>query len=169
MEKSVGFNKVFRYMCAAFALLIPAMSAGPAARESIVALTSRSDAIVVGPTEATVLRGAVRASIRVDRVLKGPVIQGSTLSVTWTMPQSPFGFGKGEASRSTGYGIFFLRQASGGFWSVLSVTNGDVRWEDTYIGKPHFLLKYLSKVASACLPSISSALDKHLQEILSAV
>ena len=169
MEKPVRLSKVFCYMYATSLLFIPAMTAGPAVRESIVTLTSSSDAIVVGAAEVTALNGTVSASIRADRVLKGSVIQGSTVSVIWTMPENRFGYGKGEVLSSTEHGIFFLRRASNGPWSLVPVTNGDVRWGDTYIATPQTIPESLREVALASLPSNASVLDKVLQEMSAAV
>jgi hypothetical protein len=155
-------------ICTLLALLIPRLDAGPAARASVIRLTADSDAIVAGSVEATAVNRTISAIIHPDRVFKGSIRLGSTVPVTWTLPENPFGYGKGGASHSRGHGIFFLRQTASGSWSILSATNGDVSWEDTYIPAPHNVPQALRDVTSASLPRKASVLDHVLLEMVIA-
>jgi|SRR5882762_595561 len=104
MEKIMSLHNGLSCICTLVGLFMPTLSAGPAVRESIKTLASGADAIVAGSVETTEVNGTVGAIIHVDRVLKGSVLKGSAISVTWTRPENPVAFGKGGASTSRGYG-----------------------------------------------------------------
>jgi hypothetical protein len=154
---------IISYICT-----LPGLGAGPAGRASVVRLTADSDAIVVGSVEAIAANRTISAIIHADRVLKGSIREGSTVPVTWTLPENAFGYGKGGASSSRGHGIFFLRRAASGSWSILPATNGDASWVDTYIPAPQNVPQALRDVASASLPPKASVLDHVLLEMVIA-
>jgi hypothetical protein len=89
-------HNVLSCICTLAALFAPHLDAGPAARASVIRLTADSDDIVAGSVEAIAINRTISAIIHADRVLKG-FVQGSSVSVTWTLPKNPFGYGKGGA------------------------------------------------------------------------
>src|SRR5213075_2056819 len=70
--------------------------------------------------------------------------------------------------RPEGHGIFFLRR-NGSDWSLLSVTQGDISWENTYIQTPSSIPNALRKRVSAGLPSPNTPLDRVALELLAAL
>ena len=165
---TMRLHDIIYCICTLPALFIPPLCAGPAARASVIKLTADSDAIMAGSVEATAVNRTISAIIQADRVLKGSVRQGSTVAVTWTLPENAFGYGKGRASSSRGHGIFFLRRTASGSWSILSATNGDASWEDTYIPTPENVPQAVRDVAFASLPPKASVLDHMLLEMVIA-
>lgn len=136
-------------------LLIQPAFAGPAARVPVARLTAASDAIVIGSCKSTVVNGAVNATIQVERALKGPFRTGGAVSVAWT-------------SASSGHGVFFLKRDANRSWSLLPATNGDARWEDTYLSTPASVPEALRKTVTASLPPNASTLDRVLVEMVIA-
>jgi len=142
------------------------VSAGPAARESIVRLTAASDAIVVGTVQATEGNATVAFRIQVERVLKGTLIPGSAVSLIWTSPRTQFPYG--ESRSVTGHGLFFLQRTSSGSWALLPATAGDAGWEDTYVATPVDVARAVRDAALASLPANASPLDGVLAEMVMA-
>jgi len=147
-------------------LLIGSAIAGPASRQSVTKLTEAADAIVTGSVEAMSSNGIVTASVGVERVLKGAVIQGSTVSLLWNSPPSGLPYGPGRITR--GHGIFFMREGATGLLTLLPATGGDVSWEETYIPTAAAVPPDIASLAASSLPPNPSVLDKVLVEIVSA-
>jgi hypothetical protein len=146
----------------------PAVS-GPAGRDSISHLAATATTIVVGSVQATFVEDTVNATIRIERVLKGSVRPGSTLSLVWTMPQSDSRgtSAGGQIATAKGHGLFFLRKAVGpGAWTLVTATGGDITWDDTYIHTPANVRQHLRTLAAASLPAHPSATDMVLLEIV---
>jgi len=143
-------------------------TAGPASRASVSRLSAAADAIIVGPVQALTVNGTVSATIVAERVLKGAIMQGTSIPVAWTsaflqsMPRAPAATGR----PSTGYGIFFLQRNASGSWSLLPITNGDAVWEETYIHALASAPQGLRDLVSAGAPPSPSALDNVLVEML---
>jgi len=147
-------------------LFVAMAGAGPASRASVIRLTNTADTIVIASANATTVGGNVSATIHVEQVLKGLPRPGDTLSVVWTLPRGSWPL-SGKAEFSNGHGLFFLLD-SGRSWSLVPATNGDARWDDTYIHTPATVPQSLRDVASASLPARASPLDKVLLEVIVA-
>jgi len=157
---------VLSFICT-LPLFVAMAGAGQASRASVIRLTNTADTIVIASANATTVGGTVSAQIHVEQVLKGLPRPGDTLSVVWTLPRGSWPFPSGKAESSNGHGLFFLLD-SGRSWSLVPATNGDARWDDTYIHTPATVPQSLRDVASASLPAPASPLDKVLLEVIVA-
>jgi len=146
---------------------VPA-ACGPASLASLPQLTASADAIVVGSVQATGAAGAINASITVERVLKGTVASGSVVSLTWTKPAGGMAVIMPNAKPFTtsGHGVFFLRLASGGTWSLMPAVNGDIDWYETYLGTPVTVAESTGAAVAATLPPNATAFDKVAAEVV---
>src|SRR5881396_835543 len=136
-------------------LFVAMAGAGLASRASVIRLTNTADTIVIASANATTVGGNVSATIHVEQVLKGLPRPGDTLSVVWTLPRGSWPL-SGKAEFSNGHGLFFLLD-SGRSWSLVPATNGDARWDDTYIHTPATVPQSLRDVASASARACFSA------------
>ena len=161
------------FVCFAYvltALFVPRVVAAPGGRRSLAILTTQAEAIVVGAVQTMETNATIDATISVERVLKGTVTSGTSISIRWTYPITHGEPGPpGSALVSSGHGVFFLQHNSDGAWSLLPASWGDSRWEDTYIPTPPSVPSGVTAVASASLPPAASALDRVMLEMAVAV
>jgi hypothetical protein len=150
------------------AIMLPSVLAGPVGRQSIVKLAADSDAVIVGPVSATFTNGTVNATIQVERVLKGPLSVGSTVSVLWTLPESSAGvpFAGGTPYVSKGHGLFFLAATRDGSWALIPAAGGDIGWDVAYIATPTNAPGAVRDAASRSLPANASVLDEVYAEMV---
>ncbi len=90
--------------------------AGIASDASLSRLSAEADAVVVGSVQASQIGQTVNASISVERVLKGTLMPGSVVLLTWTQPGGGIDVVLPNAKPFiiSGHGVFFLRLTGGG-------------------------------------------------------
>jgi hypothetical protein len=177
MEKTVQFRRMSQLIGGLLAVLAPLAQAGPAARQSVGALATASDAIVAGSIEGSSAAGDINVTVRTELVLKGPVREGDILSLVWTPPYtSP----PPAAWSATGHGLIFLDRTPSGGWTLNPVGQGDIAWQDTYFptpaaggaapgGQGGANFGDIRHNAEASLPANPSVLDRVLLELAVAV
>jgi HEAT repeat protein len=112
-----------------FLLIVAAPSAfAPiSAPASLLQLQQNADLIVVGSASGGDQAGDIlNFTIQVSRVLRGDVMAGTPIPVSWQ--SSP-------AVAATGHGLWFLNRSSGG-WRVLPVQPGWAQFNDIFVAVP---------------------------------
>jgi hypothetical protein len=106
---------------------------GPAGHDSISHLAATATTIAVGSVQTHLRRGY---RIQIERVVKGSVRPGSTMSLVWTVPQSNSRITSagGQIATAKGQGLFFLKKTAGrGAWTLVTPMHGDIQWDSAYI------------------------------------
>jgi len=103
-----------------------------------VDLKDKADLIVVGSARGGTQAGnVVNFAVHVTRVVKGdPTAAGANLPVSWNLSSYMAGSMANASFTAAGNGLWFLRNAVGG-WQLLPVSNGDlVDFKDTFFPQP---------------------------------
>ncbi len=145
--------------------LLSAALAGPFGPRSLKTLTAQADAIIVGSASATYFHDTVDATIQVERVLKGSLSAGDTVSFLWAVPGRP-PIPPTQPVTLKGHGLFFLTANTVGSWALLPAAGGDILWEMAYIATPVSVPPGLRENASGGLSSAASALDRVYAEVI---
>lgn len=151
-------------LCVLFAP--PQATAHPVSRQTLATLIAASDGIVVGSVKAKFVNGTVVALIQIERVLKGSLVNGSSIQIVANLPPTPFGYGTGVTSSD--HGLLFLRKDANGTWEIVPVTVGGAEWEDMYVSTPPVIPDAIMNVASSSLPKGPSVFDRVLLEMVTA-
>lgn len=105
----------------------PSLFVPIAAPASLLQLQKNADLIVVGSASGGYQAGDIlNFTIQVSRVVKGDVVAGTPIPVSWQ--SSP-------AGAATGHGLWFLKRSSGG-WRVLPVQSGWAQFNDIFVAMP---------------------------------
>jgi len=107
------------------ALALPAIGAdiGPTDR-----LLATADAVVVARVQSGTQTGYIASfALSVESTIKGPLSAGGVVAATWSTGLS--------ASRDLtgGYGLWFLKQGTGGQWNPLALGSGQIPFEMAYV------------------------------------
>ena len=114
-------------------MMVPGLAA-PAAPLPLGKLLQMADAVVVATVQNQVVSGPdVSLSLTAVRVLKGSVMPGSNLYVTWSPPVPPDSTLLGRST--AGSGVWFLKQGAAG-WTALPISAGAISFEGVYFTVP---------------------------------
>ena len=107
------------------ALALPAIGAdvGPTDR-----LLAAADAVVVARVQSGTQTGYTASlTLSVESTIKGTLSAGDVVPATWSTGLS------GNRDLTGGYGLWFLKQGTGGHWTPLALGSGQIPFEMAYV------------------------------------
>jgi len=107
------------------ALALPATGAdiGPTDR-----LLAAADAVVVAQVQSGTQAGYTASfALSVESTIKGPLSAGGVVAATWSTGLSA------NRDLTAAYGLWFLKQGTGGRWNTLALRSGQIPFEMAYV------------------------------------
>jgi len=120
-------NSRMRMNVGLWALILAASNCMLAETSGTDALATQADAIVVGEVQSGQQTDrSLSFLLTISRVIKGNLVNGTTISVQWEAAW------RGNGSLNGDYGMWFLQKTQIGTWTLLPVKQGRVPFQSSY-------------------------------------